>query len=170
MKVLTGRKTYLVAAALIALGCWMVWRGSVSEGSSVILFGLGFTSLGDRANRHQAEILQAIQDAGKVALEIRADAVNPADVAKLVGDAVRLSGVNPSPAQIGMAIMPPLTDDQAKAVHEAVKEQMGPRSSAARQYIDTAPSYVGIDVGRDHDVTAIRPVCGSPSCGCRGAE
>lgn len=97
MQLLAGRKTYIVAGALVLLGLWMVLSGAASEGMSVILFGLGFTSLGDRANRHQAEILAAIKTAGAIAIEVKSGSGGAAaaarDLAKLAADQAKFGAV-----------------------------------------------------------------------------
>jgi hypothetical protein len=68
---LAGKKTYIVAGLLVALGVLMVLKGQTTNGMSVVLFGFGFVGLGDRANRHQSEILQAIQDGGRIAIDMQ---------------------------------------------------------------------------------------------------
>ena len=60
MNWLKGKKTYISAVGLVLLGVALVTRGADGIGMYCILTGAGLVGLGDRANRHRAEILQAI--------------------------------------------------------------------------------------------------------------
>lgn len=91
MELLKGKKTYLAAGSLVLLGAGLIWAGQPSIGMLAVLQGLGLVGLGDRANRHQSEILLAIQDAGKLALDARGGGASAAasDLAKLAADSIQ---------------------------------------------------------------------------------
>jgi hypothetical protein len=76
MELLQGKKTYLAAGLLVLLGVNLILAGQPSVGMLAILQGLGLVGLGDKANRHQSEILAAIQDAGRIAVDL--ETKNPA--------------------------------------------------------------------------------------------
>jgi hypothetical protein len=69
---LKGKKTYLAAGLLAALGVWTVLHGQADLGLYMIVSAAGFVGLGDRANRHQTQILSMIQAGAHVASDIRA--------------------------------------------------------------------------------------------------
>jgi len=70
MELLQGKKTYLAAVLLMLLGGVLISAGQPSLGMVAVLQGLGLVGLGDKANRHQSEILAAIQEAGRVAIDL----------------------------------------------------------------------------------------------------
>lgn len=89
---LEGKKTYLAAVALVILGILLIFAGENGTGMEAVLLGAAVAGLGDRANRHQAEILATIQDLGKLAADARskAPAIALDDAVKVIGDALQL--------------------------------------------------------------------------------
>lgn len=72
MNWLTGKKTYIATAALAIMGASLVWRGFDVIGLYCLLTAAGFIGLGDRANRHQAQVLAAIKGLGQLAADVKA--------------------------------------------------------------------------------------------------
>jgi hypothetical protein len=60
MKVLEGKKTYLVALVLALLGLYLGVAVDPAIGVAVILTAAGMTAIGARVTRHQREILDAV--------------------------------------------------------------------------------------------------------------
>jgi hypothetical protein len=90
MNWLTGKKTYIAAGALVVLGVVLVALKQTAMGLQMICVGAGFVGLGDKANRHQAEVLAAIQDAGRIVVDVKAGKPLTADFAAAVGEGVAL--------------------------------------------------------------------------------
>ncbi len=113
MNWLNGKKTYIAAMALAALGIWLVLRGFVEMGMYCIMTAAGFVGLGDRANRHQAQVLTAIGDLGQVIAAAKGKQPELAldEVFKVIGDALAVNdkpAPNPSAGQsaVGSATAP----------------------------------------------------------------
>jgi hypothetical protein len=89
---LDGKKTYIAAGALAILGAVLILNGDTGTGMESILVGAALAGLGDRANRHQAEILAAVQDIGKLATDAKSGSagITADDAIKVIGDALQL--------------------------------------------------------------------------------
>jgi hypothetical protein len=133
---LVGKKTYLIAGLLVALGVWMVLRGQVANGMSVVLFGLGFVGLGDRANRHQSEILQAIDDMGSAIHDTVAHSpLAAADICRVVSDVSRAAAI--AHASQAQSQQPPTNIvDLARAVSD-LKDAEPAKASASLSTVVT---------------------------------
>ena len=98
---LIGKKTYLAAGGLALLGIWLVMHGFEEIGMYSILTGAAFGGLGDKANRHQAEILAAIEDAGRIRAVMKAGKPLAMSFAEFVGDGVKLGDALAAPDPVG---------------------------------------------------------------------
>ncbi len=90
MNWLKGKKTYISAGALAVLGVGLVVLRQPALGVQAICLGAGLAGLGDRANRHQAEILQTIQNAVRIATDAKAGnkAALAVDISAAAGQAL----------------------------------------------------------------------------------
>jgi hypothetical protein len=122
MNWLIGKKTYITAAALLMMGVSLVMRGFVELGLYCILSAAGFFGLGDRANRHQAQILAVIGDLAQLVTDAKSKAPGIAlnDAAKAIGDALSPK----SDAAVGAAL-PSSEDLDRVAEEERVKSATG---------------------------------------------
>ncbi|MDR3797977.1 MAG: hypothetical protein P4K93_07480 [Terracidiphilus sp.] len=101
-----GKKTILGGVVILAAAVAGVWYGKLDPVTAVTLAGAGLSVIGwgDKANRHQAELLTALQGVATVGADVRAgntqqavrDAENTAGaLAPLaIGEAVTWNGVN----------------------------------------------------------------------------
>jgi len=68
-----GKKTILGGILTIAAAVAMEWYGKVDTTTALAIGGIGLTAvgLGDKANRHQAQILTALQGIATAGLDYR---------------------------------------------------------------------------------------------------
>jgi hypothetical protein len=82
-----GKKTILGGTVILAAAAAGVWYGKFDPVTAVTLAGAGLSVIGwgDKANRHQAELLTALQAVAKTGVEFRAgQPIAAADVAQIV--------------------------------------------------------------------------------------
>lgn len=100
MKALAGKKTYIAAVLLAVVGIYVGVVVDPSIGVAIFLSAASIAGLGDRMNRYQQELLDALDAVRKVALEKKA--LTEAEHARLVADAVSVAtSVTRSPAGSG---------------------------------------------------------------------
>jgi hypothetical protein len=101
-----GKKTILGGAVILAGAVAAVWLGKVDPATGLTLAGVGLSIVGygDKANRHQAELLTALQGVAQVGADIRAgnkqQAVKDAETTAealapaVIGEAAALGGAS----------------------------------------------------------------------------
>jgi hypothetical protein len=87
-----GKKTILGGLVVMAAAVAGVWTGKLDAVTGVGLFGFGLSvaGYGDKANRHQAELLTALQDVAKAGYEQRAGEPLKAIAGELLSSAAPL--------------------------------------------------------------------------------
>ncbi|MGO8759347.1 MAG: hypothetical protein ACLQG3_14605 [Terracidiphilus sp.] len=100
-----GKKTILGGGLVMVAGVAGVWVGKIdaTTGLAVLGFGLSIAGMGAKANRHQAQLLDALQAVSKVAADERA---GNADAAVQVAEDAAVT--------IGLSLVPPAPGGAAK--------------------------------------------------------
>jgi hypothetical protein len=100
-----GKKTILGGGLVMAAGVAGVALGKVdpTTGLGVVGFGLSIAGMGAKANRHQTQLLDALQTVATVAADRRAG--NMAGAVQVAENAA---------ASIGLSLVPPAADSAAK--------------------------------------------------------
>jgi hypothetical protein len=124
-----GKKTILGGVLVIAAAAAGVWFGKLDPATAVAVGGMGFAAIGmgDKANRHQAQILTALQGIATAGTDYRAgnkaaalEAVFEGASAPIVADYV--SKLNPQPIA-GASLH--LSADSAEELLTAIKSVAG---------------------------------------------
>lgn len=100
-----GKKTILGGGLVMAAGVAGVWFGKVdpATGLGVVGAGLSIAGMGAKANRHQAQLLEALQAVSAVAADQRAG-----------NTAAAIQDAESEALKIGLSLAPPGTGDAAK--------------------------------------------------------
>ena len=104
---LAGKKTYISAGALILVGVVLVWLGQSSLGMMAVLQGFGLVGLGAKAERHQSEILQAVQDMGYTLSDLHFHSPEArTDICRVVADVGNMAAAASESRAAGVNIVP----------------------------------------------------------------
>ncbi len=111
-----GKKTILGGVAMIVAAGLGVWYGKLDPVSGLGLAGLGFSAigLGDKANRHQAQLLTVLQGIAQAGVDLRSG-----KAANLLSDAEKTgSALAPSVASDALNALSPGLHIQASTPEE----------------------------------------------------
>lgn len=121
-----GKKTILGGALVIAGAVGGVWYGKLDPTSGLTVAGIGLSiaGYGAKANRHQAELLAALQGVARIGADVRAGKPAAGDLQAvtgqlapgIAGEAINLGGAS-------LHLSAPTTDELLAAVSKLTAQQ-----------------------------------------------